>query len=85
MDENDGSNDDDDAQEEGHDDTLARKKQQYIQGLIVQVQEKREEMTHCVRAENFAKAQSLKMDIGDLEDEIGDLEGDYDVLVRLTP
>ena len=62
------------------DEEQAMKKRKYIQTLITQITDKREEMTQCVRDENFSEAQSLKMDIGDLEDEIADLEGDYDVL-----
>ena len=66
--------------EVGEVDESSLKKNKYIQTLIQQVQEKREEMTQCVRDENFALAQSLKMDIGDLEDEIVDLEGDIEIL-----
>jgi len=67
-------------QEDDEDEEQATKKRMYIQTLIQQITDKREEMTQCVRDENFSAAQSLKMDIGDLEDEIADLEGDYDVL-----
>jgi hypothetical protein len=72
--------DDDDDEQDDNDDEMSRKKQKYIQGLITQVQEKRNEMTQCVRDENFALAQSIKNDIADLEDEIADMEDDFDVL-----
>ena len=80
----DDNNDQEDGGSDGghdeEDDELSKKKQKYMQGLLQQVQEKRAEMAECVRDEDFSEAQSLKMDINDLEDEIAEMEGDIDVL-----